>query len=83
MERLHKFCIYIHVEDAKCCLCDEGMDGTAQHLFVECKWVTEARNTIARWAGLCYYTEGFQTKLTKDQRKTLKAVQEGAGGCNL
>ncbi|WMV42830.1 hypothetical protein MTR67_036215 [Solanum verrucosum] len=49
-ERLQR--MHIQVENTVCCLCDDGVDETDQHLFAECKWINEARTVLATWMGI-------------------------------
>lgn len=60
-ERLQR--MHIQVENTVCCLYDEGMDETSQHLFTECKWITEARTALATWVGVTVPQKTFKQSL--------------------
>ncbi|XP_047251590.1 uncharacterized protein LOC124886707 [Capsicum annuum] len=42
----------ILVEDTKCCLCDDDVEETQEHLFGECQWIMEVSTTLLNWLGI-------------------------------
>ncbi|XP_060201918.1 uncharacterized protein LOC132630355 [Lycium barbarum] len=47
MTRLH-----MQVDDSCCCLCDAQVDETHNHLFANCRWITEVRDALSSWCGV-------------------------------
>ncbi|XP_060178152.1 uncharacterized protein LOC132608097 [Lycium barbarum] len=45
--------LHIPIEDASCCLCQEQVVETSQHLFVDCMFATAVRKEVMQWSNIC------------------------------
>lgn len=50
-ERMHRQQIQFMMMIDVCCLCDEGIAETDQHLFADSQWITTVRTALASWIG--------------------------------
>lgn len=47
-ERLRR--LQIHVDNERCCLCDQLTEESSRHLFADCSWARKLRAEILQWA---------------------------------
>ncbi|XP_070040634.1 uncharacterized protein [Nicotiana tomentosiformis] len=68
--------LHIHVDEDKCALCDNQEVKTNQHLFVECQWSKDVRDTLMHWVGIQMQPRDIQRVLYTTKRKKWQLVKK-------
>lgn len=69
--------MYISVEDATCCLCDDQKEKSPQHLFFECGWTKRVNEELEAWSRCRMQKDQVQACLIWIKEKALPTIQEG------
>lgn len=66
----------IQVEDENCCLCDERVLETQNHLFTKCRWTTNVKIMMCTWLGVQLPSRGVYETIKWFKRTRWKQFQK-------